>query len=57
MSETTRQARNEGLLSPTISWRTISAVIVGTILGILLAMWLGELGESVFSNGWSDKGI
>ena len=57
MRVTTRPAGNEGPSTAATNWKTISAVVIGTVLGILLAMWLGELGESVLSPGWNDLGV
>lgn len=36
-----------------VGW--LSAIALGILLGVLFAMVLGELGESVFSETWQDR--
>ena len=37
-----------------LNYREMFAITIGVVIGILIAMWLGELGESIFSKGWTE---
>ena len=37
-----------------LNYRQMFAVICGIIVGILVAMWLGELGENILTDAWTE---